>query len=303
VNAPPGRYQSPFRYPGGKAKIANYVKLVMIENDLVGRDYVEPYAGGASVALTLLFEEYADVIHINDINPGVHAFWDAALNATKELCRLVESTPVTVHEWQRQRKILAATTDPLDLGFAAFFLNRTNRSGIIGGGVIGGLDQTGPWKIDARFNKPALNQRIRKVGRYRSRIRLTNDDGRAFLTRWVGFAEDRAFLYLDPPYFVKGAGLYDNFYDPRDHALIAEQVEQLPHPWIVSYDAAPEILNLYAGHDAIRYALSYSANTRGLGSEVMFFADDLEPPAYTPSGVPASTVFRARTQAGAATLF
>jgi len=149
---PPGRYYSPLRYPGGKAKVANYVKLVMLQNDLVDVEYVEPYAGGASVALALLFEDYASYVHINDINRGVHAFWDAVLNDADDLCERVMQTALTVEEWLHQREVYRnPESDGLDLGFATFFLNRTNRSGIIAnGGVIGGPDPTGPWGIVPR---------------------------------------------------------------------------------------------------------------------------------------------------------
>lgn len=283
-----GRFPSPLRYPGGKGKIANYVKLIMLENNLVGVDYVEPYAGGASVALSLLFEDYADHIHINDLNHGVHAFWDAVLNNTNELCELILTTEVTVDEWQRQREIqnTPETATPLELGFSTFFLNRTNRSGIISGGIIGGVEQTGPWKIDARFNKSALIQRIRKVSRFRSRISLTRHDALDFLDTWTKASTSPAFLYLDPPYYVKGEGLYDNFYNAADHAAIAEKVTTLIHPWIVSYDAAPAILPLYTTGTSLSYGLSYSAAGSSTGAEVMFYSPGLVVPAEdTPSGI------------------
>nr|WP_301952341.1 DNA adenine methylase [Rathayibacter sp. VKM Ac-2857] len=289
------------RYPGGKGKIANYVKLLMIENNLAGNDYVEPYAGGASVALSLLYEGYADRAFINDLNPGVHAFWKSAVSQTEELCALIDSTPVTMSTWYEQRAIAAsAAAEGLELGFATFFLNRTNRSGIISGGVIGGLDQTGQWKIDARYNKESLIQRIRKIGRHRSSIIVSNEDAVQYVQRWSDPAEDAAFLYLDPPYFEKGEGLYDNFYDAADHAMIADAVDSLAHPWIVSYDARPEITRLYPHAIQIRYGLAYSANQeRPMGSEIMFFSKDLTIPNRLPSGISSAQVAQAQRQARA----
>lgn len=286
------RYPSPLRYPGGKGKIANYVKILMIENGLVGRDYVEPYAGGASVALSLLYEDFANHAFINDLNKGVHSFWQSAVHNTDALCSLILDTPVTMDEWHHQKAVAESeSSTELETGFATFFLNRTNRSGIISGGVIGGLDQSGPWKIDARYNKDGLAQRIQKVGRYRTRISISNDDAAQFVTRWTKVEEDPAFLYMDPPYFEKGEGLYDNFYDGADHAAIAKAVRSLIHPWIVSYDAHPEIVSLYNGVQQVRYSLSYSANhARSLGSEIMFYSDDLRVPEIVPSGVQAKTV-------------
>lgn len=293
----PGLHKSPLRYPGGKGKVANYVKFLMLENDLVGHDYVEPYAGGASVALDLLFEDYADTIHINDLNPGVYAFWEAALNETADLCERIVATPVTVDEWHRQRAVvISPRSKGLDLGFATFFLNRTNRSGIIRGGVIGGKGQEGGWKIDARYNTADLVSRVRKIGRHRTRIELTNLDAAELLLRWTTPAGPPSFLYLDPPYYVKGEGLYDNFYSPDDHAAVAAMVRELAHPWIVSYDAVPQIMRLYAGLDSIRYSLSYSVNTRCLGSEVMFFSPGLERPEESPGKVTSRDVLSARAR-------
>lgn len=290
-----GRYLSPLRYPGGKGKVANYMKLLFLENDLLGVDYVEPYAGGASVALALLFEDYAGHVHINDINAGVYAFWDAVLHDTEELCGRILSTPVTVAEWQQQRE---THRDPgatgLELGFATFFLNRTNRSGIISGGVIGGLNQVGKWKIDARYMSDELVMRIRKIRRFRSRISLTRKDAADVLRAWCHPDRPPAFLYLDPPYYVKGGDLYDNFYGPADHELVAQLVGRLPHPWLVSYDAAPEISAMYSDSAANRYDLSYSAANRIRGSEVMFSSSGLVLPHEGPAGVASTVVERAR---------
>jgi DNA adenine methylase len=293
------RYPSPLRYPGGKGKIANFIKLLLLDNDLLGVDYVEPYAGGASVGLSLLFEDYADHIYVNDLNPGVHAFWHSVLYETDALCQLVETTAVNMQEWQRQRMVQAAP-DPtrLALGFSTFFLNRTNRSGIISGGVIGGLEQEGPWTISARYNKPELVRRIRKIARYRTRITLTRLDAVAFLQRWTdASAAPPAFLYLDPPYYVKGEGLYDNFYAHHDHVEVAELVRRLQHPWLVSYDAVAPLMTLYRETASLRYSLAYSAAGSSQGPEVMFYSPGLVIPTTignSPSGVHAQQVDRAR---------
>jgi DNA adenine methylase len=272
------RYASPLRYPGGKGKVANFMKLVILENDLVGCRYVEPYAGGASVALNLLFEEYASHVHINDLNASVFAFWKAVLEQTDELCEKIESTSVSVKEWQRQRAIQA---DPnaatLDLAFSTFFLNRTNRSGIIGGGIIGGQDQLGAWKLDARYNRTELVRRIEKIGRFRTRITLTQRNASEFLREDLQEIDD-AFVYLDPPYYAKGPGLYENFYAHDDHAEIARIVRALSDPWIVSYDAVSQIEALYPEESCLRYTLSYSAAERQQGSEIMFFSPGLKQP-------------------------
>lgn len=279
-------YPSPLRYPGGKGKLANFIKLVMIDNDLVGSEYVEPYAGGASVALSLLFEDYASHIHINDLNRGIHAFWKSVLDSPTELCNRIESADVSVDEWERQRDIQRQEdSGGLDLAFSTFFLNRTNRSGIIQGGIIGGREQTGKWKIDARWKVDDLVARIQKISRFRSRITVTGLDASEFLASNLGGIQD-PFVYLDPPYYGKGRGLYESFYVHEDHARIALEVQKLRVPWIVSYDAVPAIVDLYEQVDGIRYGLRYTARERVEGAEVMFFSPGLlAPDVSRPAGV------------------
>ncbi len=275
-------YYSPLRYPGGKGKLSNFVRFIFEKNGLLDGHYVEPYAGGAGVALALLYNEYVTTIHINDINPAVHAFWHSALHEPDDLCQAIWDTPVTTDQWQRCRDVLNNHSEhsTLSLGFSAFFLNRTNRSGIIKGGMIGGKNQDGPWKIDARFNKDDLIARIRKVAHNRSRIRLYNQDAEDFLTGTLPFLPQKTLVYLDPPYYSKGKRyrLYENQYHHRDHQRIAEMVGKIQQKWLVSYDACPEILQLYAPYRNHIYGLHYSANKRHEGSEILIFSDDLQVP-------------------------
>ncbi len=157
-------FYSPLRYPGGKTKIAPFIKELFYENNLVGMDYVEPYAGGAGAALTLLFEEYVSTITINDYDRSIYAFWHSIINNTEEFCEKISKTPIDVETWLVQKEIQKNKTNEtlFSLGFSTFFLNRTNISGVIKGGVIGGKKQTGKYKIDARFNKSDLISKIHR---------------------------------------------------------------------------------------------------------------------------------------------
>jgi DNA adenine methylase len=291
-------HPSPLRYPGGKGKLANFIKLVMIKNGLVGSEYVEPYAGGAAVALSLLFEEYADHVHINDVNRSVSVFWRTVLEQTDELCERIETATLDVDEWDRQREI-QRQTDPadLDLAFSTFFMNRTNRSGIIGGGIIGGRSQTGPWTIEARWRPADLIDRIQKIGRFRSRITVTDLDAAEYLEHVLPRLSV-PFLYLDPPYYAKGRRLYEDFYEHEDHAQIADLVRALDYPWVVSYDATSQIQALYDSVDRLRYGLNYTARHRFMGSEVMFFSGRLDiPETRVPARVSLGEVNEARAAA------
>jgi DNA adenine methylase len=276
-------YPSPLRYPGGKRKLANFVKLLYLENDLVGSEYIEPFAGGASVALALLFEEYASHIHINDLNRSVFTFWRILLDRPEELCERVERARLNMSEWARQRAIQDdPDADELDVAFSTFYLNRTSRSGIIGGGPIGGYKQSGGWKVDARFKKTDLIRRLKRVARFRTRITVTGQDAACYLrTELPKLGNRPVFVYLDPPYYVKGvkrSGLYQNSYEHGDHVKIARLVRRLKAPWIVSYDAAPAIEDLYGRYASLSYSLHYSAHIAHYGSERMFLSPRLRLP-------------------------
>jgi len=274
-------FTSPLRYPGGKGMLSNFMKLVFLKNALLDGHYVELYAGGAAIAWSLLFDEYVRHVHINDIDAAVFAFWVCVLNHTEELCKKIHDTPINMRTWQRQRSILDQPADhsQQELGFAAFFLNRTNRSGIMRGGVIGGKAQNGSWRLDARFNKKDLNARITRIARYASRISLYNVDAAKLLRELVPKLPAQSLLYLDPPYYIKGKDLYEHHYTDSDHKTICHLLTSIhDRAWIVTYDNTPRVLRLYRGCRRIRYDLSYSAQDRYFGSEVMFFSNSIVHP-------------------------
>lgn len=259
----------------------------MKENRLLDGEYVEPYAGGSAIALELLFHEYVSCIHINDVSKPLHAFWKSVLRNTEEFCRLVTKTPLTVAQWDKQKRIMENPSDHDDvkLGFATFFLNRTNRSGILNGGIIGGRDQTGPWRIDARYNAKELVRRIEAIAKVGNRIKLTRQDALKFLKSGVSRWPKDTLIYLDPPYYVKGRDLYCDFYEHEDHKDIAVFLskESIRQRWIVSYDNVRPIRELYKGTRHVVYEIGYSARSASQGSEIMFFCDGLKVPALVGS--------------------
>ena len=269
---------TPLRYPGGKGRLTEFLKLIFEQNNLLDGHYIEPYAGGAGIALNLLLFEYASCVHLNDLDLSVFAFWHSVVNKPDSLCKMIRDVNVNMDEWKKQKSIQGEREkhDLLTLGFSTFFLNRTNRSGIITGGVIGGKNQDGPWKVDARFNKAELCRRVEKIALYRSRIRLYNLDAANLICSVLPSLPDKSLVYLDPPYYLKAKRLYKNIYKHDDHEAVSRLIKKIKLPWIVSYDNAPEIVKLYRGLPSINYGMNYSAADRRYnGSEVMFFSEKL----------------------------
>ncbi|ORA58441.1 DNA adenine methylase [Mycobacteroides franklinii] len=261
---------SPLRYPGGKAALAGFfgdiIELLEIDNPR----YIEPYAGGVGAGVALLRQGIVETLVVNDIDPAVHAFWRSAVHENARLIELVSSTPLTISEWQKQRDIyrMRDESDMLRLGFAFFFLNRTNRSGILNAGVIGGQRQEGAYKIDARFNRETLIQRLTAIGELSERITVSDLDGRTVIQQ---YAQDKcAFMYIDPPYVEAGSQLYLNAFDGRDHKALAAVVNAIEGAhWLMTYDTAPLIANLYRKQFQCVLELTYSARHPGQAEELL----------------------------------
>lgn len=276
-----GITKTPLRYPGGKQRLTPFVIEILKANNLIGGHYIEPYAGGAGAALELLFQKKVASIHLNDSSRAIYAFWYSVLNHTEELCNRVISASLTVQEWRRQQQIMnnPKRNNLLDLGFSTLYLNRVNRSGILSAGLIGGINQDGNYKMDARFTRSKIVDKIQNIAHLREKIRLSNLDAEEFLEKYADRLPERTLIYFDPPYFVKGSDLYLNFYKPEDHKHLSHIIQKLRGiKWILSYDAADEILEMYQQRKQFVYDLQYHAADRYKGSEVFIFSDEINLP-------------------------
>lgn len=275
------RYATPLRYPGGKARLASHVAEILHLNELTDGCYAEPFCGGAGVALELLFSEQVRLVHLNDVDRSIASFWSVATRRSDELCRIISDTPVDLDVWRRQREIQSKKeeADELELAFSTFFLNRTNRSGILTAGVIGGFNQTGAWKIDARYNKEALIARIERIGLYADRISTTQLDVNKFIERVIPSLPSNSLVYLDPPYYRKADRLYLNHFQHNDHVNLGEKIKSEIHvPWIVSYDYTPQIVEIYRALRQEKFNLSYSAQAYYKAEELMIYSDKIKIP-------------------------
>lgn len=273
-------YKTPLRYPGGKQKLTPFILEILLENGINGH-YAEPFAGGAGVGIELLLSRKIKHIHLNDSSIGIYAFWYSILNYTNEFCRLISSASLTIEEWRRQKDIAkqADVSNILELGFSIFYLNRCNRSGVLSGGVIGGNDQTGNYKMDARFSRNDLIRRIELIALFKDSISICHLDAEEYIKSYIPKLPKNCLIYLDPPYYEKGSDLYLNHYKKGDHNRLAQVIQDsIKHNWILSYDGVPEILDFYKYRRNFVYDLQYYAAKVYKGREVFIFCDTLKLP-------------------------
>ena len=271
---------SPLRYPGGKYKMYEYVAQLIQENNC--NTYIEPFCGGAAVALELLFDGVVKKIVINDYDYTIYCFWDSVLHRTDEFIKMVLQVDVSMEEWYKQKAIREDldSYNSLEIGYSTFFLNRTNRSGIIDkAGPIGGFSQQGDYLINCRFNKERLVAQIKKIGEKRDSIKVYNLEALDFINDVI-LKTRKAFIFFDPPYYGKGPGLYTNFYCHGDHANLAQAIlEKLKNrKWIVTYDNVNAIKSMYSKVNSVEFELKYSLQSKRSGSEVMFFSKQIHRP-------------------------
>lgn len=278
------RTSSPLRYPGGKSVMSDLLRGIRRANGLGALDIAEPFAGGAGASLSLLFQEDVSKIHLNDADPAVFDFWWTITHRPKPFIEMINSVELSVVEWERQRRIYrqSASVSRLNRGFSAFYLNRCNRSGIImNGGPIGGLQQAGKWKIDARFNRLDLSRRCERVAEYRDRINVSGMDAMDFIE---SLDEQSTLFFIDPPYYKKGSLLYLNLLDPKYHERLAYRLKLVSGAWVVTYDDCSEIRDLYNGWADIRpFSLRYAAAEKRSGREILITPKGLELPDHQSS--------------------
>lgn len=271
------RTTSPFRYPGGKDKLSTFLAIFLVYNKLTNVRFIEPFCGGAGASLSLLLGGYVKEIHINDKNYALFCFWDQLLTNTEELLKKIFDINPTIDAWHTQKEIYKSsiegmrTYSPLEYGLSVFFLNRTNRSGILGAGPIGGLKQTGNYKIDCRFNKKTIINKLEKIVEHKNNIHVYNEDCNIFLDRFKNDSLFDDFIYLDPPYVKEGKNIYSkNFsFENEDHKRLKNYIVEHNKNWLISYDDHPLVHDLYSRHNTRAVELSYVMNQAKIGKELM----------------------------------
>lgn len=269
------RTYSPLRYPGGKTQLSRFVMHLLNFNKLDNIVYSEPFAGGFGAGLELLFNNKVKSVIINDYDTAIYSIWYAILNETERFINDIKSIEITINEWDKQKNnynvLIEEKKYSYDLAFATYFLNRTNRSGIITGGPIGGKNQSGNYKIDCRFNKEDLIKKILKINEYKDSINIYNLEANDFIDEVIfSYKPEEIFVFFDPPYYEKGKNLYTNFFNHKDHVRLKEKINSIDdYNWILTYDYQEEILNIYKEYKKYSYTINYYASSARRAKEIL----------------------------------
>jgi|SRR3989344_4179739 len=272
-------FSSPLRYPGGKTRLAyflsNAIEKNFSENEKIV--LVEPYAGGAGASLKLLFSGKVDKIIINDLDKAIFSFWKIAVSEPDFLINRIKKVSINIDEWRKQKEVYNnSSSTPRELAFATLFLNRTNRSGIIEGGPIGGMDQSGFWNVKARFTKNTIIERLEKIKEFKNKIKVRNLDGITLLKQLEkNKKKNNYFIFLDPPYYQKGKSLYLNHYIDKDHKKLLKLLEKSSLKWVMTYDDVSYIQNLYDKFRKSKFVINHSAFEARQGKEVLIFSNNV----------------------------
>lgn len=268
---------TPLRYPGGKTKITPFIVEILRHNNLIGGTYAEPFAGGAGIAIRLLLDGLVSQIVLNDFDYSIYSFWDSVVTESEALCKLIIDTPITVDEWKKQKWVYLNPDNEskLSVGFATLFLNRANVSGILTGGIIGGITQKGKYKIDSRFNKEMIINKIQNIALHKKSIVVSCEDATSLISSDYYSSFSNCLIYIDPPYVKKGQSLYKNSFTLNDHIKLSEAILNNMSHWVLTYDIHSLISDLYSTVRSDRLKLNYSISKPASAEELVFFSNHL----------------------------
>ncbi|WP_051058751.1 DNA adenine methylase [Paenibacillus shenyangensis] len=253
---------SPFRYPGGKSKIAQHLAAAMRPQQL--DTLVSVYAGGASVELAMLQAGLVKQLIMNDIDFGIFSLFYLIKEHPDDLIQRIRTQLPSHDDFFRYRDLIKtdyAGADLLDAAWAALIVNRLAYSGIYSANPLGG--RSGSQKrLLARYNPDDLCQRILQIHAMSHRMTLSHQNALPFIEEQAW--HPNSTLFLDPPYYEKGSALYRHFYTEQDHRdvswLLQTFYEQMPGADIViTYDDHPFIRELYYHATEIELKRSFSA--------------------------------------------
>lgn len=268
---------SPLRYPGGKSDFVATAFEIFEKSGFTGLPVVEPYAGSAAVSLGLLDFGLTSHVTLLERDPLLYCFWASVFDRPDELIAAFQDLPITIDTWHRLRPLLLVEKPNkrqfLEVGLAGLFFNRTNFSGILNAGPIGGKGQRSKYKVDCRTNKDEIISRLLALAMFSGKVDVHFGDAIDFIKK--NSKSNSCFYYLDPPYFTKGELLYRHHYGVREHQQLAAALDTVEFPWLLSYDDHHVIEFLYRNHYLSRLAFRYSAHSPKNHQELLISSFEL----------------------------
>ncbi|MGQ0709648.1 MAG: DNA adenine methylase [Rhodoferax sp.] len=255
--------RSILRYPGSKARFRDFIAKAIALNTARPQLFVEPFCGGASVSIALLEDGVVDKIAINDVDPLLSQLWSTVFSkeGAEWLSKQVLKVPLTIDEWKRQKALTPESKR--DAALKCLYLNRTSFNGIIHkSGPLGGWGQKNI-QIGVRFNRQRLSDRILALSELRDKVTVGNQD-------WIDFCKqfssnENAVFYLDPPYYHKAEQLYGHVFDEDGHEDLRNFLHGLNRLWLLSYDDAQEVRDLYKAVTSKARVIDNTYSTHPLG--------------------------------------
>src|SRR3990167_6998031 len=261
-------FYSPLRYPGSKRKLCNYLDKILAKNNYSPQVLIEPFVGGGSVFINFLLRHKEGKVVIEDKDELIYNFWKTLFDEPSYLIRFVKKVRVDLKTFDRYRHV-SSHTDKFSrkkLAEACLFLNRTSFSGILNNsaGPIGGREQKSIYKIDCRFGRENLIKKIKSISAFKNRVVVLPYNWEETLKYVAGedkYKNARLLYYFDPPFYKKAAQLYRYHFDNVSHKNLRDRLMKLKQAWILSYDRAQEIQNLYSAFTRINVSMPYSINS------------------------------------------
>lgn len=239
INVASVTHRSPFRYPGGKTWLVPYVRQWLKSSEYHPFEFAEPFAGGAIVGLSMLFEQLARKLTLVEKDDDVASVWEAILSIQGE--RFAESIVSFEFSERSVREVLSKRPRNLfERAFQTILKNRVQRGGILASGagfVKQGENGRG---MASRWYPRTLGRRITAIHEQRHLIRFIHGDGIEFIREREGRKE--MVLFIDPPYTVAGRRLYTH--SEVNHEELFQVVADTKGDFLMSYDNAEPVRKL-----------------------------------------------------------
>lgn len=239
INVAAVPHRSLFRYPGGKTWLVPHVRNWLASLPNKPEEFIEPFAGGGIVGLSVVFEDLADRITLVELDESIAAVWRVVLNGkAKQLATRILNFQVSL---EAVREILdSQPTALLDQAFATIVRNRMQRGGIMAPGASLMKSGESGKGLMSRWYARTLHDRVLEISKRKARISFIHGDGLAVM-RETASRKDVAYL-IDPPYTVAGRRLY--LHSELDHNELFRLASKLRGDFLMTYDDAPAVRKL-----------------------------------------------------------